>query len=621
MVNWESLKNAESGWKLDAARRQRIYENCLAGERVGGFHWQIIWKPVAYLAAAAALFMVVLLLWPGNNDPETIMIPGYSSTPTVPDSFETEGLQDVVEAPYAFEPYGSEVLYEVKDGNSRSIYRVALGSKSAPDPVVKKAALLTVEGDYMIFNQGGKLCMLDLKKGGKPIEVGQAATAVVESWQNYVLLNRFDPKNERYQTVLLDLAEQKQIVYDLDYYIADATRIGDTLYYTEWKNGATEGKELKAYSFADGSVETYCRIRTGSDPYEFYLADGRLYYLEEALMYCDLQTKETHQALKPVGFSKRHFCGYYQDRLYLVTSLDFVIYDLKTQQTVATLSESIRYCFSNEYGVVYYDINKREFTVVQGSGSYTVDGLQYENAGFGAFGGTVCEQGFAAKVGKLVFFVKDPQNSMVITIDGTAAIRYDQWFAQHEFWKSEGDMTFEESVAVIEKMEGAIGNPLTDEQRMALYLQACLQIDLHAPQNGNVDQWPATFYVHFVDDLGGKEVLFIRDADWKNQGYSEPFVDRFQTEIQMDPTASRSGTYSYYEDAEGTEQATLPYRDRQEMAELFVRYDAGEVIPTAELKEFYKKLVRYYLSLEGVSFVEAPIRFYEGINFYPDPSE
>ena len=101
------------------------------------------------------------------------------------------------------------------------------------------------------------------------------------------------------------------------------------------------------------------------------------------------------------------------------------------------------------------------------------------------------------------------------------------------------------------------------------------------------------------------------------ESYSEPFVYRFETEILMDPTASRSGTYTYYKNAEGTEQATLQYRDRVDAAELFITYDVGEIIPTAELKTFYKKVVRYYLSLEGVAFLEAPFRFYEGENFYP----
>jgi hypothetical protein len=420
--------------------------------------------------------------------------------------------------------------------------------------------------------------------------VGNAAVRAIEGWEDHVLLNQYNAQAEQYQTVLLDLAEQELISYDLDYYVADATRIGDTLYYTEWKCGDTEGKLLKAYSFADGSVEALCRVRTGSDPYEFYLADGRLYFLDEALMYCDLQTKETHQAIKPISFHDRIPCAYFEDRLYMKTSACFMIYDLKEQRVVfEEREEQFGSCYANQNGVVYYNVTKKEFTVIHADSTFTFDASGYESYNGYVGGGTVCTQGFALKYNDLLFLVKDPQNCSVSKMNGESAVRYEQWLTQHAFWETQGEMTLEQSAEILAKMDPKLGTPLTDEQRMALYLQACLQIDLHAPQGGNVDQWPAILNLHFVSDLKLKLNRFVQDSIWKDQSYSEPFVYRFETEILMDPTASRSGTYLYYKNAEGTEQAALQYRDRVDAAELFITYDVGEIIPTAELKTFYKR--------------------------------
>ncbi|MBQ7090906.1 MAG: hypothetical protein IJN82_07280, partial [Clostridia bacterium] len=396
-LNWNSLKTAENGWKLDAAQRHRIYDNCLRGEKVGGFQWQYVWKPAAYLATAAAVFMIALFLWQPKSEPKTVVTPGAAPAPIVPDSSAEGETQDAIEPEYTFDDYGQDAIYERIDGDVRSIYRAFLGMKTAPQKLAEDADLLMVQDDYMVYNQQGKLCVMNLKEGGTVAVVGDAAVRAIEGWEDHVLLYQIGANPGEYQTVLLTLSEQKRTVYEKDYYIADATRIGDTLYYTEWKYETTEGKELKAYSFADGSVETYCRIRTGSDPYEFYLADGRLYYLDEALMYCDLQTKETHQALKPVGFSDRYPCVRFKDRLYMNTMDGFLIYDLKTQAVVYETTEAVYVCCSNQNGVVYYDSSQKEFTVIHADSSFTFDASGYESIYDQPGGGTVCEQGFALK--------------------------------------------------------------------------------------------------------------------------------------------------------------------------------------------------------------------------------
>ncbi len=76
MLDLGNLRAAESGWRLNAVQRQAIYAGCLRGEKIGGFNWQIVWKPAAYLAAVAAAFFLILLLWPQRNDVEKIVVPG-----------------------------------------------------------------------------------------------------------------------------------------------------------------------------------------------------------------------------------------------------------------------------------------------------------------------------------------------------------------------------------------------------------------------------------------------------------------------------------------------------------------------------------------------------------------
>ena len=78
-LRWDELRSAESGWKLDGFKRGQILDQCLKGEKAGGFPWRLIGIPLAYAGAVAAMILVAILIWPLIRQPnsgKTVYIEG-----------------------------------------------------------------------------------------------------------------------------------------------------------------------------------------------------------------------------------------------------------------------------------------------------------------------------------------------------------------------------------------------------------------------------------------------------------------------------------------------------------------------------------------------------------------
>ena len=195
MVNWDSLKTAESGWRLDAAQRQRIFENCLRGERIGGFQWQFVWKPVAYLATAAAMLMLALFFWQQRDGAEKIIVPGSPGAKPAP---YVENETDVSE------PNGTEqpdVYYEPEDGNLDA-ESPAVDSES---PAVDSESPSEEQGIVKFWETVPEMSLDEAKKIiEKKIETIKSNQAVgtltdEERMALYVLNSKFyDVYNEKY---------------------------------------------------------------------------------------------------------------------------------------------------------------------------------------------------------------------------------------------------------------------------------------------------------------------------------------------------------------------------------------------------------------------------------------
>lgn len=83
-IQWEKLKNAESGWKLNFYRRAEILENCIQGRKVRRFSWKTVAVSAAYVGFAAAVVLLAFFLWPhiagrGEINDPSVIIGGNSS--------------------------------------------------------------------------------------------------------------------------------------------------------------------------------------------------------------------------------------------------------------------------------------------------------------------------------------------------------------------------------------------------------------------------------------------------------------------------------------------------------------------------------------------------------------
>ncbi len=63
-IRWENLKAAESGWRLGAAARGRILQNCLQEKEARSFPWRYVGIPAAYLGVVTAVLFIGIILWP-----------------------------------------------------------------------------------------------------------------------------------------------------------------------------------------------------------------------------------------------------------------------------------------------------------------------------------------------------------------------------------------------------------------------------------------------------------------------------------------------------------------------------------------------------------------------------
>lgn len=81
-INWENLKDTEKSWQLNDWKREQIINNCLQGQKAGGFSWRKFGIPLAYAGGVAAMLLAVLLVWPLLSRPdggETVYLDGTAA--------------------------------------------------------------------------------------------------------------------------------------------------------------------------------------------------------------------------------------------------------------------------------------------------------------------------------------------------------------------------------------------------------------------------------------------------------------------------------------------------------------------------------------------------------------
>ncbi|MBQ7090519.1 MAG: hypothetical protein IJN82_05310 [Clostridia bacterium] len=199
-----------------------------------------------------------------------------------------------------------------------------------------------------------------------------------------------------------------------------------------------------------------------------------------------------------------------------------------------------------------------------------------------------------------------------------------------KFWETVPEMTIDEAKVIVKakferiKSEEKLGT-LTDEERMALYVLNCNYYDaLHQKDEFRKKLFPretdqVVYEIQIDSAFTGDVEEYFQKYSWENEPFAEEHLDeRFTKYNRIYPRSG--GTMIFGESFVHYDVFDMGYDFGDELnivhspdgIRIYIYRTQEQSVGDAEpVTELYRNILRHYLSLKPVAFLEGPRYFYE----------